>query len=333
MAAPRPHADAPAEREANPRAVPRQVMSLLTAGNLASWDGSGDATALDRLALTLGEPGQFSGGSDDQVRHRRSPVQAAISEHNLNFHRPVLDQRRQVLHRHRRKRRLPQPSPQVRTGPGRNPISSLVTVVTRTNPRSTREAHCAASGPTPSRTSADLSASQAVPPRLIHDIAIGQVREYLAEPARSDVLTTASGAAASCASRRRTYSLRDKPSRLARASTAASTSSGTSRISRSVTATSSAISCDSTRVSDPSQPYCRSHDSPAEQSRGARRGLDRARSLLGHEARGVDANGHYRRVLRRYLVRDAVGNLGLEPSAGCRAVNHLGLTGSDLLRG
>ena len=45
-------------------------------------------------------------------------------------------------------------------------------------------------------------------------------------------------------------------------------------------------------------------------------------------------NGHYGRVLRYVLLRDALRNLSLEPSAGCRAVNHLGLTGSDpLLQG
>ena len=44
-------------------------------------------------------------------------------------------------------------------------------------------------------------------------------------------------------------------------------------------------------------------------------------------------NGHYGRVLRYVLLRDALRNLSLEPSAGCRAVNHLGLTGSDPLQG
>jgi hypothetical protein len=38
-------------------------------------------------------------------------------------------------------------------------------------------------------------------------------------------------------------------------------------------------------------------------------------------------------VLRYVLLRDALRNLSLEPSAGCRAVNHLGLTGSDPLQG
>jgi hypothetical protein len=37
------------------------------------------------------------------------------------------------------------------------------------------------------------------------------------------------------------------------------------------------------------------------------------------------------RVLRYVLLRDPLRNLSLEPSAGCRAVNHLGLTGSDPL--
>jgi len=32
-------------------------------------------------------------------------------------------------------------------------------------------------------------------------------------------------------------------------------------------------------------------------------------------------------------LRDALRNFSLEPSAGCRAVNHLGLTGSDPLQG
>jgi hypothetical protein len=43
--------------------------------------------------------------------------------------------------------------------------------------------------------------------------------------------------------------------------------------------------------------------------------------------------GHYGRVLRYVLLRDALRNLSLEPSAGCRAVNHPGLTGSDPLQG
>jgi hypothetical protein len=43
--------------------------------------------------------------------------------------------------------------------------------------------------------------------------------------------------------------------------------------------------------------------------------------------------GHYGRMLRYVLLRDALRNLSLEPSAGCRAVNHLGLTGSDPLQG
>ena len=43
--------------------------------------------------------------------------------------------------------------------------------------------------------------------------------------------------------------------------------------------------------------------------------------------------GHYGRVLRYVLLRDALRNLSPEPSAGCRAVNHLGLTGSDPLQG
>src|SRR5215207_9003660 len=38
-------------------------------------------------------------------------------------------------------------------------------------------------------------------------------------------------------------------------------------------------------------------------------------------------------VLRYVLLRDALWNLSLEPLAGCRAVNHLGLTGSDPLQG
>ena len=49
--------------------------------------------------------------------------------------------------------------------------------------------------------------------------------------------------------------------------------------------------------------------------------------------RGVFEIGHYGRVLRYVLLRDALRNLSLEPSAGCRAVNHLGLTGSDPLQG
>jgi len=49
--------------------------------------------------------------------------------------------------------------------------------------------------------------------------------------------------------------------------------------------------------------------------------------------RGVFEMGHYGRVLRYVLLRDALRNLSLEPSAGCRAVNHLGLTGSDPMQG
>ena len=36
--------------------------------------------------------------------------------------------------------------------------------------------------------------------------------------------------------------------------------------------------------------------------------------------------------LRYVLLRDALRNLSLQPSAGCRTVNHLGLTGSDPLQ-
>jgi hypothetical protein len=43
--------------------------------------------------------------------------------------------------------------------------------------------------------------------------------------------------------------------------------------------------------------------------------------------------GHDGRVLRYVVLRDALRDLGLEPSARCRAVNQLGRTGSDPLQG
>src|SRR5262249_35780961 len=52
----------------------------------------------------------------------------------------------------------------------------------------------------------------------------------------------------------------------------------------------------------------------------------------GGEREGFEI-GHYGRALRYVLLRDALRNLSLAPSAGCRAVNHLGLTGSDPLQG
>ena len=57
------------------------------------------------------------------------------------------------------------------------------------------------------------------------------------------------------------------------------------------------------------------------------------REMRERPDRGMSTVGHYGRVLRYVLLRDALRNLSLEPSAGCRAVNHLGLTGSDPLQG
>jgi YVTN family beta-propeller protein len=42
----------------------------------------------------------FGGRSDDQVRHRRGTVLAAVGEQSEDFHRPVLDCGGQVLYRH-----------------------------------------------------------------------------------------------------------------------------------------------------------------------------------------------------------------------------------------
>ena len=79
---------------------------------------------------------------------------------------------------------------------------------------------------------------QPVRHRHARDMTAGSSRsaKTSANWAKSCVVTVEPAEAASCASRRRTYSLRDRPRRLARASTAATTSSGTSRISRSVVA-------------------------------------------------------------------------------------------------
>jgi hypothetical protein len=43
--------------------------------------------------------------------------------------------------------------------------------------------------------------------------------------------------------------------------------------------------------------------------------------------------GHDGRVLRCVVLGDALRNLGRVPSAECRAVDRLGLTGWDRLRG
>src|SRR5207302_4927178 len=71
------------------------------------------------------------------------------------------------------------------------------------------------------------------PRRYCHadDITSGSARssKTVANSARSATLTVAGTRAASCARRRRRYSLRETPRRAAWASSAASTSSGTSR--------------------------------------------------------------------------------------------------------
>ena len=109
----------------------------------------------------------------------------------------------------------------------------------RTSPRSIRLAHPWASGPGPEPDEARL-VDHPVAHSQACDITSGFARslKLSAKRTRSPGLTLESGTAASWASLRRTYSLRDRPNLRARASSTATTSSGTSRISMSASTTS-----------------------------------------------------------------------------------------------
>jgi hypothetical protein len=65
----------------------------------------------------------------------------------------------------------------------------------------------------------------------------------------------------------------------------------------------------------------------------ARIWFDTRRNLSGRRVDATAQNGKYGRVLRCVVVRDAFRDLSVEPSAGCRAVIHLGPTGSDPVQG